>query len=121
MQPLMWLSTFDGETANQLLTNITIIYQHRNLHKPLTITGDDYILILMVCPPSQWSTLPPTHPLSEFLEDFDGQIFSLFVSDIPSLRDIASPGEYYQEHFNKLSEDERVMATRGMIVDFAML
>ena len=62
--------------------------------------------------PSAWS---------EFLEDFDGQTFSLFVSEIPSLRDVASPGEYYQEHFNKLSENERVMATRGMIVDFAML
>jgi len=56
--------------------------------------------------------------LSEFLEDFDGQTFSLFVSEI--LRDVACPGEYYQEHFNKL-EDERVMATRGMIIDFALL
>ena len=59
--------------------------------------------------------------LSEFLEDFDGQTFSLFVSEIPSLKDVASPGDYYQQKFSKLSEDERVMAIRGMIVDFAML
>lgn len=59
--------------------------------------------------------------LGEFLEDFDGQTFSLFESEIPSLRDVASPGDYYQQKFSKLSEDERVTATRGMIVDFAML
>jgi len=34
---------------------------------------------------------------------------------------LASPGEYFQDNFKQLDEDVRVQATRGMIVDFAVL
>ncbi|KAG6911275.1 hypothetical protein DXG01_002114 [Tephrocybe rancida] len=48
-------------------------------------------------------------------------IFFLFGSASPELRALASPGEYTQKEFNLLSTDTRIRATRGMIVDFALL
>ncbi|KAG6911277.1 hypothetical protein DXG01_002116 [Tephrocybe rancida] len=48
-------------------------------------------------------------------------MFSLFGSANPELRALASPGEYTQKEFNLLSTDARIRATRGMIVDFALL
>ncbi|KAF8079154.1 hypothetical protein FPV67DRAFT_1616794 [Lyophyllum atratum] len=47
--------------------------------------------------------------------------FSLFESAEPGLRDLASPGEYVQKEFNQMEESARIRATRGMIVDFALL
>ncbi|RDB29466.1 hypothetical protein Hypma_016066 [Hypsizygus marmoreus] len=47
--------------------------------------------------------------------------FSLFRSTDPELRAFASPTEYVQKEFNEKEESERILATRGMIVDFALV
>jgi len=47
--------------------------------------------------------------------------FSLFESPDAELRALASPAEYVQKEFNQLGENARIRATRGMIVDFALL
>ncbi|KAJ7657991.1 hypothetical protein B0H17DRAFT_1021236 [Mycena rosella] len=49
------------------------------------------------------------------------RVFSLSGSRREELRAIASPGDYFQDDFKKLEEDVRVTATRGMVVDFAVL
>jgi hypothetical protein len=56
------------------------------------------------------STLPPKFP-----------IFSLARSKKPALQALASREAYVQAVFNNLREDERIIATRGMIVDFALV
>jgi hypothetical protein len=48
-------------------------------------------------------------------------VLSLSLSANPELRALASQREYKQEDFGGLGEEERVNATRGMIVDFAMV
>ncbi|KAG6865104.1 hypothetical protein C0991_005065 [Blastosporella zonata] len=47
--------------------------------------------------------------------------FSLYESANPELRALASPGEYRQKEFDQLDTNTRIQATRGMIVDFALL
>jgi hypothetical protein len=51
----------------------------------------------------------------------DTTLFSLARSSDPSLRELASTREYVQAEFAMLGEDDRVRATRGMIVDFALV
>ena len=47
--------------------------------------------------------------------------FSLSQSNDPHLRALASPVEYRQKDFNELEDNVRIHATRGMIVDFALI
>ncbi|KAJ7024424.1 hypothetical protein C8F04DRAFT_969001 [Mycena alexandri] len=49
------------------------------------------------------------------------RVSSLSRSRHQELRALASPGDYYQDDFMKLPRDIQVQATRGMIVDFAVL
>jgi hypothetical protein len=51
----------------------------------------------------------------------DTRVLSLSLSDDPELKALKSPGEYVQAEFARLGETERKQATRGMIVDFAMI
>ena len=51
----------------------------------------------------------------------DTRIFSLSLSEDAELKALKSPGEYVQAEFARLGEETRKKATRGMIVDFAML
>lgn len=46
---------------------------------------------------------------------------SLFQSKNPELQVLASPSEYIQAEFNQLDEAARIQATRGVIVDFALV
>lgn len=61
------------------------------------------------------------------VEDFLDQlprnvvVTSLAWSEDEELRAIASPRSYVQEEFNMLGEEERILLTKGMIVDFALL
>ncbi|TFK68260.1 hypothetical protein BDN72DRAFT_798009 [Pluteus cervinus] len=48
-------------------------------------------------------------------------VFSLWESNNPELRVLGSRGDYHQREFDELDEGARVRATRGMIVDFAMI
>ena len=57
----------------------------------------------------------------QFSKLYDGPIFSLFGTTHPRLRALASPREYYQNTFNELDIEYRVLATRGMVVDLAMV
>ncbi|TFK56877.1 hypothetical protein OE88DRAFT_1650368 [Heliocybe sulcata] len=62
----------------------------------------------------------------EAYEDFrtslaiDTPVFSLWNSENKALPELAPAKEYVQKEFNKLSEDDRIKQTTGMIVDFAM-
>ena len=47
--------------------------------------------------------------------------FSLAWSGDEELRAMASPRPYVQEEFDALSEEERILLTKGMVVDFALL
>ena len=47
--------------------------------------------------------------------------FSLSQSKDPRLQALASPAEYRQKDFNELEENVRIYATRGMVVDFALI
>lgn len=62
---------------------------------------------------------PEVH--KEFTGLYHGAIFSLFHTDEPRLRVLASPTEYYQETFSGLDLQSRITATRGMIIDLAVL
>lgn len=62
---------------------------------------------------------PDAH--AEFSENYPGEIFSLYDTSNPRLRPLASPEEYLQSHFDELDEHLRIQATRGMIVDFAVM
>jgi hypothetical protein len=55
------------------------------------------------------------------LADADFSVFSLKKSRRPELRALASPKEYVQEEFGLFDEDVRVRATRGVMVDFALV
>ena len=57
----------------------------------------------------------------QFSKLYDGPTFSLFATAHPRLRALASPREYYQNTFNELDIEYRVLATRGMVVDLAMV
>ena len=57
----------------------------------------------------------------QFSKLHDGPTFSLFATTHPRLRALASPREYYQNTFNELDIEYRVLATRGMVVDLAMV
>jgi len=57
----------------------------------------------------------------QFSKLYNGPSFSLFATTQPRLRAIASPREYHQKTFNELDIEYRVLATRGMIVDLAMI
>ncbi|KAF8665391.1 hypothetical protein AX16_000410 [Volvariella volvacea WC 439] len=57
--------------------------------------------------------VPQTGPLTS--------IFSLSRSKHRELRALASPGEYYQKEFDLVDESTRIRATKGMIVDFALM
>jgi hypothetical protein len=47
--------------------------------------------------------------------------FSLSQSKDPRLRGLASPAEYRQKDFNELEDNVRIHATKGMLVDFALI
>jgi hypothetical protein len=51
----------------------------------------------------------------------DVSVFSLAQSKNPDLQALASPRAYVQDKFSNLELAERIRATRGMIVDFALL
>ena len=57
----------------------------------------------------------------QFSKLYNGPTFSLFATTQPRLRALASPREYYQDAFDELDIEYRVLATRGMIVDLAMI
>ncbi|KAJ7269376.1 hypothetical protein B0H12DRAFT_1200563 [Mycena haematopus] len=58
----------------------------------------------------------------EFADSFSpDRVFSLSGSKREELRLLASPEEYFQDIFMTLPDSVRVQATRGMIVDFALL
>ncbi|KAJ3847984.1 hypothetical protein EV368DRAFT_50176 [Lentinula lateritia] len=59
-----------------------------------------------------------SEPLSPSLDSI--QTFSLHASTSPSLRALASPKAYVQAEFDALHED-KVMLTRGVIVDMALV
>jgi hypothetical protein len=60
--------------------------------------------------------------LSEFAESFAPNVFTLSASKREELRALASPRDYYQKEFMELEDpDVRLQATRGMVVDFAVL
>lgn len=48
-------------------------------------------------------------------------VYSLSRSTNAELKSLASPGEYFQGDFDKYDLETRIKATRGMIVDFALL
>jgi hypothetical protein len=84
-----------------------------------------------------WSRLLPSvpHPMvvyaasdsSSALQDLvkslpdDTQILSLSLSDDAELKALKSPKEYVQSEFAQLPEESRKTATRGVIVDFALV
>ncbi|TFK42000.1 hypothetical protein BDQ12DRAFT_677505 [Crucibulum laeve] len=57
----------------------------------------------------------------EFSEFSPSFTVSLAQSQDERLRVLASPEEYHQKDFNELDKETRVIATRGMIVDFALI
>jgi len=57
----------------------------------------------------------------ELSQVYEGRSYSLFDSWDPRLSVLTSPGEYIQKQFDALNLQERVAATRGMIVDLAMV
>jgi len=58
----------------------------------------------------------------EFSDSFSpDRVFSLSGSKREELRLLASPEEYFQDIFMTLPDPIRVQATRGMVVDFAVL
>ena len=57
----------------------------------------------------------------ELSQVYEGRLYSLFDSWDPRLSVLASPAEYIQKQFDALNLQERVAATRGMIVDLAMV
>lgn len=61
--------------------------------------------------------------VEEFVDQLPSnvRVSSLGWSSDAELRGIASPRAYVQEEFNKLAEEERILLTKGMIVDFALL
>ncbi|KAJ6575476.1 hypothetical protein B0H19DRAFT_1128880 [Mycena capillaripes] len=59
---------------------------------------------------------------TEFANSFSpDRIFSLSMSKREELRALASPGEYFQDIWMTFSDDVRIPATHGMLVDFAVL
>ncbi|KAJ7204366.1 hypothetical protein GGX14DRAFT_698778 [Mycena pura] len=60
--------------------------------------------------------------INEFSSSFSqDRVFSLSASKRQELRELASQEPYVQNDFMTLEEDVRVRATRGMVVDFALL
>ncbi|KAF8899274.1 hypothetical protein BD779DRAFT_1666971 [Infundibulicybe gibba] len=60
--------------------------------------------------------------LSEFmLSFFANETFSLSQSGDPNLRALASKEEYFQHNFSMLDDQTRITATRGMVIDFALM
>ncbi|XP_006454286.1 hypothetical protein AGABI2DRAFT_197199 [Agaricus bisporus var. bisporus H97] len=57
----------------------------------------------------------------EFANAYAGRFFSLRQSASSEIRQLASTDGYDQKEFNKLSDEERVRLTKGMVVDFALL
>jgi hypothetical protein len=51
----------------------------------------------------------------------DALVYSLRESSRPELKELASKEEYVQSKFGELSEEERIKATHGAIVDFALV
>ena len=84
-----------------------------------------------------WSRLLPSvpHPMAVYIASdspsaqqelvkslpTDTQVLSLSLSNDEELMGLESPKEYVQAEFARLSEESRKRATRGMIVDFAMI
>ncbi|KAF9469629.1 hypothetical protein BDZ94DRAFT_1278821 [Collybia nuda] len=82
-----------------------------------------------------WERLNPGKPLTvyiasdvpsaqrEYLELSDSRhtAFSLSQSKDSKVQALASPQEYVQKEFNELEKSQRIRATRGMIIDFALL
>ncbi|KAK0222529.1 hypothetical protein EDD85DRAFT_779310 [Armillaria nabsnona] len=57
----------------------------------------------------------------EELSSLLSSVYSLSRSTNAELKSLASPGEYFQGDFDKYDLETRIKATRGMIVDFALL
>ncbi|KAF8956089.1 hypothetical protein BDZ97DRAFT_1672211 [Flammula alnicola] len=57
----------------------------------------------------------------QFSELYEGETFSLFDATDPRLRALASTQEYNQAHFNELDVQSRIAATKGMVVDLAVV
>ncbi|KAF8203871.1 hypothetical protein BJ912DRAFT_1052647 [Pholiota molesta] len=57
----------------------------------------------------------------KFGELYEGETFSLFDTADPALRALASPREYNQTQFDELSVQSRITATKGMLVDLALV
>lgn len=57
----------------------------------------------------------------EFYQAYQGRVFSLYGSKNPTLRAHASPQEYRQSQFDSLDLQARISATRGMVVDLALV
>lgn len=58
---------------------------------------------------------------AQFSQLYNGETFSLFKTSNPRLHSVASPGEYYQKKFDEFDIQSRIAATRGMVVDLAMV
>ncbi|TDL20900.1 hypothetical protein BD410DRAFT_790241 [Rickenella mellea] len=73
--------------------------------------------------PVVWAASDSPSVLQEFSDSLPAntRVFSLAQSANADLRRIASKGPYVQSEFNQTSLDERIEATRGAIVDLAML
>jgi hypothetical protein len=57
----------------------------------------------------------------EFANAYAGPFFSLRQSASTEIRQLASINDYNQTEFNKLSDEDRVRLTKGMVIDFALL
>ncbi|PPQ99506.1 hypothetical protein CVT24_005296 [Panaeolus cyanescens] len=57
----------------------------------------------------------------EFSEKWQGETFSLFQTSNQHLNELASPAEYVQKEFDDFAVETRIKATRGMVVDLALL
>jgi len=57
----------------------------------------------------------------EFKAAYKGPVFSLFSVADQSLRELASPRDYFQSEFVSMDSHTRTRSTRGMILDLALL
>lgn len=57
----------------------------------------------------------------EFKATYKGPVFSIFSVGDQVLRELASPGEYFQSEFASLDSLTRTRSTRGMILDLALI
>lgn len=129
------VSDVENETSEYLSIHIRrgdrlgLTWKYHNTHLPTSLYVDAAL--------ETWRRLNPTNQgnslfyvasdspaaLVEFVEQLPSSVraFSLGWSDDEELRSIASPRSYVQDEFNALTEEERILLTKGMIVDFALI